>query len=191
MQKSRIAYLIIAHHQPEHLNRFIQRLQHPDDHFFIYIDQRQDVSTFQSSVFPNENIHWIKNKKRIYWVGIGTVQAELELLKATFTFGEFNQYVLLSGSDYPIKSLPYIRSFLINEKRIFIPVQGRIHPSSDERFQNRYNQYHFLNNDFLNPRGKYSNKFPYYQIRKYLDKNPYAESYHFIHSYIKVQLGLL
>lgn len=176
MSPSRIAYLIIAHHQPGHLNRLIQRLQHSNDHFFIYIDQRQDLQKFQAAVINQENCHWILRRKSIHWVGIGTVQAELELLKEAYQFGAFSQYVLLSGSDYPIKPLPYIRSFLLNEKRIFIPVHGCIYPTADERFRNRYDRYHFLNNDYLNPRGLRSNRFPFHHIRTYLTKHPISRS---------------
>ncbi len=176
MNSSRIAYLIIAHHQPDHLNRLIQQLQHSNDHFFVYIDQRQNLQTFQAAVTNQENIHWILHRKSVYWVGIGTVQAELELIKQARQFGEFSQYILLSGSDYPIKPIPYIRSFLISEKRIFIPVHGCIYPSEDERFRNRFDRYHFLDNDFLNPRGLHSNRFPFRHIRRYLTKYPISRS---------------
>ncbi|MDR6195219.1 beta-1,6-N-acetylglucosaminyltransferase [Siphonobacter sp. SORGH_AS_0500] len=169
---SRIAYLIIAHHQPSHLARLIKQLEHSDDHFFIHVDRKQSIELFQNEVMTTENIHWISDRKSIFWVGIGTVLAEVELLRAAYQYGAFDQYILLSGSDYPIKPPEYIRSFLVQEKRIFIPVQGCIYPTTDRRFSDRFNHYHFINNDFLNPRGKHSNQFFFHQVRKYLNKHP-------------------
>lgn len=168
----KIAYLVIAHSQPGHLERLINRLYHPADHFFVLIDGKQPAGPFFRGLKHYPNVHFLTDRIPIYWVGIGTVEAELILFREALRQGPFVQYVLLSGADYPIKPLAYIRNFLLNETRNFIPVHGRVHPGGPSPFSERFTRYHFLNNDYLNPRGKYRNHRFFGRVRRFLEKYP-------------------
>ena len=100
----KIAYLLLVHNQPEHLVRLIRALDMPCVHFFIHVDGKADISDFMKNIKEAPNVHYIKNRKRVYWGHISVVEATLELLNEAFNFPEiFKYYVLLSGSDYPIK----------------------------------------------------------------------------------------
>lgn len=167
-----IAYLLIVHSQPNHLKRIIRRLAHPDDHFFVLVDKKQHAAPFQQALSGLKNVTILPQTTSIYWVGMGTVEAELALFRAAFLRGPFAHYVLMSGADYPIKPMPYIRQFLLNAGKNFIPVHSRLHPGGPSHFTSRFTRYHFLNNDYLNPRGAYRNHRFFRQVRRLLEKYP-------------------
>ena len=100
-----IAYLLVVHNQPNHLARLIQALNVPHAHFFIHVDRKANISDFMKNIKEAPNIHYLKNRERVYWGHISVVNATLKLLREAFySSTSFKHYVLLTGSDYPIKS---------------------------------------------------------------------------------------
>jgi len=103
----KIAYLIIAHNSPKHLNRLINRLNDRNVYFFICIDKR-------SRIFfdlPKVNNLYVSRDVKIYWGGFSFVQAVISLLKKAKKLAKFDYYILLSGVDYPVRSNERIQSF--------------------------------------------------------------------------------
>ncbi|MGE4288396.1 MAG: beta-1,6-N-acetylglucosaminyltransferase [Salinivirgaceae bacterium] len=113
-----LAYIILAHKNPEQLFRLVSRLNHPDDFFFIHIDKKVDILPFQI-VFENSgfNIKFITRRENGRWGDIGLVRATLnglyELLDSNI---DFTHVSLLSGQDYPIKPIEEIRRFFFTNK---------------------------------------------------------------------------
>jgi hypothetical protein len=106
----KIAYLILAHADAEHLNRLITVLEGNCD-FYIHIDAKSDIHEFKRIVL-SEKTCFIKDRLSISWAGISMVVATINLVKAALYSGnEYSHLVLLSGSDYPIKKTVYINSF--------------------------------------------------------------------------------
>ena len=95
----KIAYLITAYANYEHLKRLVEAL---DDevcpHFYIHIDLKSklphDLKSFK-------NVKFIKRHK-VWWGGWSHQKAINALMRAAYASG-YDHYILLSGSDYPVR----------------------------------------------------------------------------------------
>lgn len=96
----RIAYLILAHDQPAHLQRLVARLAAPGAAFFVHIDAKSDLAAF-AALAPA--VTFCKRRINGAWGDISLVKATLELMRcAAAGPGGFDRYVLLSGACYPL-----------------------------------------------------------------------------------------
>ncbi len=111
----KIAYIILAHKNPEQLVRLILRLQDEDTSFFIHIDRRANDKIYNHLVKQLKNIKSVHFLKRYscYWGNFNIVQATVEgirqLIKSNI---DFDYTILLSGQDYLIKTNAQIKEFL-------------------------------------------------------------------------------
>lgn len=99
----RIAYLITAYHQPSHLKRLVDSLDAVDARFHIHIDAQVDASPFHASLAGRANVRFVEPRIAVQWMGFSQVESILLLLRDAALRG-FDYCVLLSGSDYPIKT---------------------------------------------------------------------------------------
>jgi hypothetical protein len=110
-----IAYLVLAHSDPRHLERLIQRLLKGDGLIFVHVDKKSDFSRFEH--LKNEKVHLIEKRAAVYWGDYSQVEAILNLLDTAlgsqFTI---DRLVLLSGVDYPIRSLKEINAFFTSHR---------------------------------------------------------------------------
>lgn len=105
-----VAYLIIAHDNPQLLKRAIGVLACEDCAFFLHIDQKSDIAKF--SGIRGESVAFAEKRLPVYWGGFSQVRATLLLMQEALNAGQGYDYlVLLSGSDYPLRSGKYIRNF--------------------------------------------------------------------------------
>ena len=111
----KIAYIILAHQNPEQVVRLINRLNEPNTYFAIHIDRKANDNVYQdvAKALRNEpNVSLIK-RHPIYWGELGMVSATLEgiesLLKEKIPY---DYAILLSGQHYPIKTNEQIKNFL-------------------------------------------------------------------------------
>ena len=120
----KIAYLILAHNNPKHLQRLITSLSSSASSFFIHLDQKSDCADFSS--IKGENIYFIKKNIAVFWGDFSIVEATLILLRtALLAQHNFERFVLLSGADYPIRSTAHIESFFEARKtEEFIDLQS-------------------------------------------------------------------
>lgn len=106
----RIAYLIVAHKNPKLLRLFIEALSSEDAAFFIHIDRKCDIGAFRDIV--GENVHFSSRRVPVYWGEYSMVEAILIILEqALATKPAYDRFVLLTGSDYPLRSREYIHRF--------------------------------------------------------------------------------
>jgi hypothetical protein len=107
----KIAYLILAHNNPGVLQRSIRQLSDADSAFFIHIDKKADIARFSN--VKGENIHFSKERVTVFWAEYSMVDAILILLRQALQASpSYEYFILLSGSDYPLRSRDYIRDFL-------------------------------------------------------------------------------
>ncbi len=120
----KIAYLILAHNNPKHLQRLITSLSSSASSFFIHLDQKSDCADFSS--IKGDNIYFIKKNIAVFWGDFSIVEATLILLRtALLAQHNFERFVLLSGADYPIRSTAHIESFFEARKtEEFIDLQS-------------------------------------------------------------------
>jgi hypothetical protein len=117
----RIAYLIMAHDQPDHLHRMVKALDCDRVGFYIHIDNKVKLSTFRPEILEKENAHFLRTRVDVEWMGFSIVEAALMLMQEAFKEAHrFDYFVLLSGSDYPIKSNSVIRKFFETSNKEFI-----------------------------------------------------------------------
>ena len=147
------AFLIIAHQYPEQLYRLVISLNSPQSFFYIHVDKKN--STFMDApevkklqLIPNV---FFSERIEVYWGGFSQVKATLILLNEAVKNPQIGYFHLLSGVDYPLKSLKDIFSFFDgNDKDYvsYVPEEGK----------NRYwiDRYYFYDNKFIDARN--SNK---------------------------------
>lgn len=107
----KVAFLILAHKNPDQLNGVIQCLDSPSSIFFIHIDKKVDISPFKLATQKFKNIIWV-DREDGRWGDIGIVKASINCLStAVESAYEFSHYVLLSGQDYSLKNTSEIITF--------------------------------------------------------------------------------
>jgi hypothetical protein len=106
----RIAYLLLVHNSPNHLQRLLKALKHNQDDFYIHIDKK----TFNSFAnIAGERIYFTNERIPVYWGEFSPVEAILMLIRQALNSGnKYDYFILLSGSDYPIRSPEYIHRYL-------------------------------------------------------------------------------
>jgi hypothetical protein len=110
----RIAYLILAHNDPAHLQRLVQRLAAPGVAFYVHIDAKSDMEAF-ASLRPA--VRFWARRVDCAWGDISLVAATLELMRcAASAPGGFDRYVLLSGACYPLQTPDYIAAFFARHR---------------------------------------------------------------------------
>lgn len=105
----KLAYLVIAHRNPKLLKKEVEALSDSDCAFFIHIDKKSNLEEF--SGIRGHNVYFI-DRIPVYWGEFSQVQATVGLLQqAMGARFAFDYFVLLSGSEYPLKSSREIQSF--------------------------------------------------------------------------------
>jgi hypothetical protein len=111
----KIAYLVFAYKNPLVLKRLITRLSSDESTFFIHIDQKSSMRDF--SQISGDNIIFLEQRWCVHWAEYSGVQAILSLIRfALHAPMEYGYFVLLSGSEYPLRSREYIHSFFQHSK---------------------------------------------------------------------------
>jgi hypothetical protein len=104
-----IAYLIIAHNNPKHLQRLISALSSESSAFFIHIDRKSNMDDFLR--IRGKNVQFCSDRIRSYWGDFSVVRAILGLIRMAIADDRnFNYFPLLSGTDYPVQPTSYIET---------------------------------------------------------------------------------
>ena len=94
----KIAYLITAYNNYNHLKRLVSALNDDNVVFFIHIDKK---SKMPDTLDEFDNIVFIK-REEVWWGGWSHLDAIIRLVRTAISYN-FDYYVLLSGTDYPIR----------------------------------------------------------------------------------------
>jgi Core-2/I-Branching enzyme len=106
----KIAYLILAHHQPKQLYRLVNALNSEHVSLFVYIDLKADISQYDCRNLGN-NIFFIKNRVSVNRFGFSQPRAMIDLIRTAAVSNEYDYFIFLSGNDYPIKDNNYIYNY--------------------------------------------------------------------------------
>lgn len=105
-----VAYLVFAYKNPQIIYSLVEFLSNDNCSFFIHIDKKSDIGRF--SLPSNTNAYFSDERIPVYWAEFSGVQAILLLIRQAFrSSNNFDYFVLLSGSDYPLRSSRYINAF--------------------------------------------------------------------------------
>jgi hypothetical protein len=107
----KVAYLFFAYRNPKLMKRVIDRLASDDCAFFVHIDRKIDLTQFDS--LRGERVSFTDERIAVNWAEFSGVRAMLLLIRQTLSAPErYETLVLLSGSEYPLRSGKYIHRFL-------------------------------------------------------------------------------
>lgn len=139
------AFLICAHDQPNYLAKLVNILSCDWARIFIHIDKKANITEFRKCI-PNGSAIFLDCSRRISvnWGGFSVVQAILNLLDESLNAGEhFDRFCLLSGSDFPIKSLDDIEKAFDSENE-FMRIDRRLDVSDNNSHCKNVRYYHFM-----------------------------------------------
>jgi hypothetical protein len=143
----KIAFLIAAHTYPELLVRLVRRLQSPIASIFIHIDKDADIHPFKELFLREEilDVYWVP-RVRCRWGTFDQVKASLSLLREALRMDhKADMYMLLSGQDYPLRTVEFMASFFEQNKGISFVKWARLPWSiwPDAGGFERLTHYHF------------------------------------------------
>ena len=125
----RIAYLILAYHQPRHVAALIAQLDTPAARFFVHVDRKSDIAPFRAAIhLPHVTL--VEERLPIYWGGWNMVSAMLELLRRARREAHADYYQLLSDSCVAIKSNAAIARRLDGSSANYLTIDHEITPAS-------------------------------------------------------------
>lgn len=116
----KIAYLILAHKNPLQLERLVRRLDSKDSLFFIHIDKKVDITVFKDALSSFLKKVQFTPRENSRWGSLGIVKATIKAMEQIVRDNSIDYIILLSGQDYPIKNMDYIRDFLSRNPREYI-----------------------------------------------------------------------
>jgi Core-2/I-Branching enzyme len=151
----KIACIIMAHKEPQQIERFIKKFIHLPFDFFIHLDKKINRQHFDYlAALPQ--VFFVKKRIRVRWASYNFFQAEIQSFKEVLDCGIQYDYIsVMSGQDYPIKPVSDFYEFLQkNQGRNFISYEDDGIWWS--RAVTRINKYHFTNFGF---RGRYRIQF--------------------------------
>lgn len=138
---SRIAYMISAYRDANHLSQLVDALDDRAD-FYVHVDLRTDIQPFEEALRDKVTFvprHWVS------WGGWEQVEYQKELLGAVLRSGvAYDRVVCLSGQDYPLWSNEKIhRHFDDHPKTEFI-MGMNLTRSNNKQQLSKIVQYHFF-----------------------------------------------
>jgi hypothetical protein len=107
----KIAYLLFVYKNPLLLERIVEHLSCDDSAFFVHLDLKSDIGDF--SAIRGKNVFFTRERIPVYWAEFSGNRAMMILIREALASREqYDYFVLLSGSEYPLQSRQYIHNFL-------------------------------------------------------------------------------
>ena len=150
LQMTKIAYLLMAHRDPQQIKRLVDSLADSGD-FFIHIDKKVDITPFNNLLASYSSVHFINKRIRVNWAGWSMTAVYLELLDAAFNNpNRYDRFVLLTGQDYPIMTNNAILNEFENHKNTEYVMAYKISTSTLPTDKNKVLKRWFFENPFDN-----------------------------------------
>src|SRR6266436_2690216 len=107
----KIAYLMLFHKDPWLFKRSIETLSTGDCGFFVHIDRKSDIREF--SAIDSDNIFFCKQRIPVFWAEFSQIDATMLLVgEALASSVNYDYFIFLQGSTYPLRNGLYIQRFL-------------------------------------------------------------------------------
>lgn len=116
-------FLIICHKSEAQVCELIKvLLEQKNNHCIVFCDLNFSIrSTLKEQSIPRDRIQIIHSNFKIEWGKFSMVHVSLILLeKAYNSRHNFKYFHLISGQDFPIKSIREINNFFRNNDRIYL-----------------------------------------------------------------------
>ena len=111
----KMAVIIQCHKNADIINRIINFF---DDDFdlYIHVDKKSNII---SGINIKKNVFILEERKNVMWGRFSQIEATIELFK-NVQKKNYKYIHFLSGEDYPVKSLDYIKEFFNNNDKEYI-----------------------------------------------------------------------
>jgi hypothetical protein len=129
----KIAYLILAHNNYNHLKRLVSALNDSNVVFFIHIDTTLKLP---NNLNEFENVVFVRGPK-VSWAGWSTIEAIISLLRTAKGYG-FDYYFFLTGADYPIRPNSFLYTQISTGGEFMNIKKGFYGDKSEKRFKYYY-----------------------------------------------------
>lgn len=146
----RIAHLVLAHKNPQQLERMLDAMAHPAFDFFIHIDKKTESSDF-AFLFNKPSVYPIVKRTPIHWGGWGTIQAIINGFEEITPSKRYDYINVMSAQDFPLKPAEEIYQYILARKGTEFMTCESIEDKWKEAAA-RFHDYSFINWRF---RGKH------------------------------------
>lgn len=138
------AYLIIAHHEFDILNKLIQAIDDERNDIFIHFDKK--VRNCPSLTAHYSNLYILEKRIDIRWGHCSQIEAEYLLFETAGIRDEYHYYHLLSGVHLPLKSQNDIHEYFLRLKNKVVLMHV---PNSDYQTTLKIRRYNFFMKNFM------------------------------------------
>lgn len=153
--RTKVAYVVLAHSDPQLFGRLIKRIAGPFVSCFVHVDAKAPIEPFLASVADVPQVYFVKPRLRVMWAGFSQVESTLLTIEKALegTCKECSHIVIISGADYPLagneeiidffqrnKQKQFIRRFLVascGDSRQLWRVRGRHFRELADRFTHK------------------------------------------------------
>lgn len=143
------AILITAYKNIDHLIEII-RFFHDGFSVYIHIDKKSTLTKDQIKLLDSyKNVSYVSQKYEINWGGFNHLRAILDLSEKALEEKENTYFHLITGHDYPIKSITDFKQFE-NTRKIFMEYHPMPYNAWEDGGLDRLEQYNFY--DFIDGR---------------------------------------
>lgn len=109
----RIAFLITCHKNADQINVLTERLSSCGDDVYIHVDKKSTLDRTKLVVGDHVKLLTKEESITVGWAEFSQCEATLALIRLALSSGiEYDYIWLLSGQDFPIKSMAEIRNVL-------------------------------------------------------------------------------
>jgi len=134
----RIAHLILAHKDPNLVERLVKRLHHKNADVYIQLDSKSDIKDF-IHIEDIPNTYFVKERIKTVWANYSLIQATLNGFEAIIdSLKDYTHINLLSGQDYPLRPAEEFIQFLsANRNKSFmrlLSIDNNEWPQGKDRF---------------------------------------------------------
>lgn len=138
------AFLILAHNEFEILERLVGVLDDPRFDIYIHFDKKnKEVPVLKTN---HSGLYILNNRIDVRWGDYSIVEAEISLFEAALNNSKYKYLHLLSGVDFPIKTMDEIYNFFENaEGKEFIGFNTTNYQNEVTR---KVNKFHLFPKDF-------------------------------------------
>lgn len=142
----RIAYLILTHKDPKHLQNLIESLYIKGiTSFFIHVDAKERIDSFKKQLTGFDDVDFIQNRLKVYWGGYNLCLAEKKLLETALkSIHNYDRLILLSGQDYPLWSNDkMLKQYEAYPQKIYMKCYNLSMVNYPPKIPQRIERYHF------------------------------------------------
>ncbi len=142
----KLAYLILAHKNPNQLRRLMRAVYDPSHYYLIHVNIRGDEECHQvvrEMAARHRNVKAMRSRG-CTWGGYSFLDLELSAIRQLLDAeADWDFFINLSGQDFPLRTQPEIASYLAEHKgRNFMwihdPLESGFWPDAAERLRYIY-----------------------------------------------------